>query len=78
MRARCRDPKNVAFKHYGGRGIAVCERWRESFEAFLADMGERPEGTTLDRIRVNEGYEPGNCRWADAAQQASNKRTRHE
>lgn len=73
MLARCLNPKNRAFRYYGGRGISVCERWRESFPNFLEDMGRRPSKRhSLDRIRVNEGYEPGNCRWATACEQARN------
>lgn len=74
MRQRCANPKATGFKNYGGRGIKVCERWLD-FENFLADMGERPEGRTLDRFPNNDGnYEPGNCRWATSKQQADNKR----
>jgi hypothetical protein len=74
MIQRCTNPATKKFSDYGGRGIAVCERWL-AFENFYADMGDRPEGHTLDRINVNGNYEPGNCRWATAKQQSRNKRT---
>jgi len=73
MRARCRNPKAQDYKNYGGRGIRVCERW-EKFENFLADMGEAPSGTTLDRVDVNGDYEKSNCRWATRRVQARNQR----
>ncbi len=73
MRYRCSEKNNASFPHYGGRGIKVCERWNESFEAFLADMGERPDGMTLDRIDVNGDYESTNCRWATYETQARNR-----
>ena len=73
MRARCRNPSNRSYRLCGGRGIRVCERW-ESFENFLADMGVRPPGATLDRIDVNGNYEPANCRWASKAEQGRNQR----
>lgn len=75
MRARCQDPKADAYRNYGARGIKVCPQW-DDFETFLADMGERPPGTTLDRVDTNGDYEPGNVRWATAGQQERNKRRR--
>lgn len=74
MVQRCTNKNRPDFASYGGRGITVCEKWRASFAAFLADMGEKPEGTSLDRINNNRGYEPGNCRWATKHQQMQNTR----
>ena len=76
MIARCSNPKSKIYRYYGGRGIAVCERWR-SFENFLADMGERPPERSLDRIDTNGNYEPKNCRWATKVQQMRNMRSNH-
>ncbi len=73
MLDRCYNDKHPHFRYYGGRGIVVCDRWKESFTAFLEDMGDRPNGLTLDRIDTDKGYEPGNCRWATYQEQNRNK-----
>lgn len=73
MKTRCLNKKHPSFNNYGGRGITVCDAWKD-FSAFLEDMGERPPGTTLDRINVNDNYHMENCRWADWKTQNSNKR----
>lgn len=75
MKKRCSVPANASFTSHGARGINVCDRWWDSFENFLADMGECPDGLTLDRYPNNDGdYEPDNCRWATWRQQARNRR----
>lgn len=72
---RCHDPKSISYPRYGALGIQVCEAWRNSFEVFLADMGERPAGTSIERIKSDHGYEPGNCRWATSREQARNQKS---
>lgn len=76
MKSRCLNPNSHAYSRYGGRGITVCDRWRDDFAAFLSDMGRRPSPQhTLDRFPDQSGnYEPGNCRWATAKEQIANQR----
>jgi hypothetical protein len=74
MIARCSNPKRPDYKNYGGRGILVCDQWK-IFANFLADMGQKPEDLTLDRIDNNGNYEPNNCRWATLSEQRRNQRT---
>lgn len=82
MVGRCYDPKNISFKHYGVRGIKVCDRWRSDFAAFLADMGRRPPGGerraaySIERENNDGDYEPGNCSWATQRDQVRNRRPR--
>lgn len=73
MKDRCTNPRCAVWDRYGGRGITVCDRWLQSFSAFLADVGPRPESNmSIDRIDNNGNYEPGNVRWATQLQQQTN------
>lgn len=75
MIQRCTNPNAYKYPSYGAKGITVCDEWRASFSQFLADMGERPQGTSLDRIDGTKGYFAGNCRWATPAIQMDNLKT---
>lgn len=76
MKQRCLNPKHKFYRLYGGRGITICDRWLSDFQNFLADMGLRPAGLTLDRWDTNGHYEPGNCRWATRKEQQASRRDR--
>jgi hypothetical protein len=73
MRSRCRNPDDLAYPRYGGRGIEICERW-QTYENFLADMGECPPGLSIDRIDNDGNYSPENCRWADGSTQVRHQK----
>lgn len=75
MRLRCLDPKHARYADYGGRGITVCDRWKDSPVNFIADMGPCPPGHELDRIDNNKGYEPSNCRWVTREVNGRNRRS---
>lgn len=77
MIQRCTNPRSQNFRHYGGRGITVCQRWLDSFEAFLEDMGPRPDGMSIDRIDNDllvDSYSKANCRWTTQTEQVRNRR----
>lgn len=77
MKGRCQTETNADYQHYGARGIKVCDRWQD-FEAFYADMGDCPEGHSIERIDVDGNYEPGNCKWIPKTEQPRNtRRTRY-
>jgi hypothetical protein len=77
MRARCKNVKNPAYKYYGGRGITVCDRWKD-FRNFYEDMGDMKKGDTLDRIDNNNGYFKDNCRWITIQEQQKNRRDNND
>ncbi len=77
MKSRCNDPKRIEYKHYGGRGIVICDRWqgKEGFKNFLSDMGVKPDvSLSIDRINNDGNYEPKNCQWATVKEQANNRK----
>lgn len=74
MKSRCFNQTRKDYPQYGGRGISICDRWLEDFWNFVSDMGDRPDGYTLDRVDVDDNYQPNNCRWASRLEQTRNRR----
>lgn len=72
MICRCHNPNSTRYEWYGAKGVKVCDRWRK-YDLFLEDMGERPYGTTIDRLNNDEGYYPGNCKWSTYSEQCHNR-----
>jgi hypothetical protein len=77
LKARCLNPNNTAYKNYGGRGITVCENWKNSFENFINDMGLCPDGYSIDRVENDKGYNKENCIWNTSSNQALNRRSNY-
>ena len=73
MKQRCYNPNNNDFHNYGGRGITVCQRWLDDFWNFVEDMGDRPDGHSIDRIENDQGYSPDNCKWSTSTEQVLNR-----